>query len=126
MTKIATKIAPLSDGGSRFTREVGMADKVEHVLDDGITYELKLAANPTPNNGGYMGVVQQGNLYYAKITLAKGAGQMVIPGGGCSTPREAALRIAKYWASPYPIHKKAPERAPKGAAKVRRRACPLP
>ena len=82
-----------------------MADKVEHVLDNGITYELKLAAKMTTNNGGYMGVVLQGNLYYPKITLEKGVGQTVIPGGGCSTPREAALRIAKYLASPYPIAK---------------------
>ena len=83
-----------------------------------------MAAKITTNNGGYMGVVLQGNLYYPKITLEQGVGQTVIPGGGCSTPREAALRIAKYLASP--IAKKDPERAPKGAAKVRRRACPLP
>ena len=96
-----------------------MADKVEHVLDDGITYELKLAANPTPNNGGYMGVVQQGNLYYAKITLEKGAGQMVIPGGGCSIPREAASTDCQVLGQPIPHPQEGPgartKRCSKGA-----------
>ena len=96
---------------------------VELAVEGGITYELKLSAKPSDNNGGYEGVVKAGNLFHAKPTLERGGGQTMLPGTGenagkgCRTAREAALRIAEYKAAPYPLVKK--ERAPKGDAKVR-------
>ena len=47
------------------------------------------------------------------------------PGEGCQTAQEAALRVAKYNANPYPIEKKDSGRAPKGeGANVCRPATP--
>ena len=67
-----------------------MADKVERVLDDGITYELKLASKMTTNNGGYMGVVLQGNLYYPKNDHPReGCGPDGDPRRGLHTPARA-------------------------------------
>lgn len=92
---------------------------VEQVVHDGVTYELELSSKPSEKNGGYVGVVKQGNHFHAKITIFKGDGQTMLPGRGCCTAQEAALRLAMYKAEPYDIEKKNPERAPKGAAKVR-------
>ena len=43
----------------------------------------------------------------------------MLPGAGCDTAQETALRLAIYAAAPYEIDKKNPNRAEKGAAKVR-------
>lgn len=96
------------------------ASDVELLEDGGITYELTRSRKPSANNGGYEGVVKQGNLFHAKLTLARGGGQTVLPGDGLNTPQEAALRIAKYKLAPYEIEKKNPYRAAKGEGKVRR------
>ena len=45
----------------------------------------------------------------------------MLPGPGCATAQEAALRLAKYAADPYDIDKKNTERAAKGEGKVRPR-----
>ena len=92
---------------------------VERVELNGVTYELQLSSKPSPNNGGYVGVVKQGRLFHAKITIYKGEGQVMLPGAGCNTAQEAAVRLAIYAAAPYEIDKKNPNRAEKGAAKVR-------
>ena len=90
---------------------------VELFNDGGVDYELLLSKKPSENNGGYMGVVKQGNLFHGKVTLARSAGQTMLPGDGCKTAQEAALRIAKYKAAPFLITKKNPDRAPKGENK---------
>ena len=95
---------------------------VELFNDGGVDYELQLSKKPSEKNGGYVGVVKQGNLFHGKLTLSRGAGQTMLPGDGCKTAQEAALRIAKYKAAPFLIPKKNPDRAPKGEnkEKVRR------
>ena len=40
----------------------------------------------------------------------------MLPGAGCDTAQETALRLAIYAAAPYEIDKKNPNRAEKGAA----------
>ena len=94
---------------------------VELLQVGGATYELKLSNKPSENNGGYVGVVKQHNLFHGKITINKGEGQTMLPGPGCATAQEAALRLAKYAADPYDIEKKNTERAAKGEGKVRPR-----
>ena len=95
-----------------------MAPSVELLEFGGVTYELKLSNKPSENNGGYVGVVKQHNLFHAKITIYKGEGQTMLPGPGCVTAQDAALRLAMYAADPYDIEKKNPERAAKGEGKV--------
>ena len=92
--------------------------EAERVEDDGIWYELPLSKKSSDNNGGYEGVFKPGNFFHSKVTLSKGGGQTTLPGQGCRTAREAALRIAKFKAAPYEIEKKNPERDPKGEGKV--------
>ena len=94
----------------------GMMERVE---DGGTVYELPRSKKPSDRNGGYEGVVKQSNLFHAKATLKKGDPQTMLPGPGCATAKEAALRLAKFRAAPYPIVKKDPDRAPKGGGKVR-------
>ena len=97
------------------------AEAAEELFEeDGTTYKLNLSAKPSEQNGGYQGVQKKGNTYYAKITPAPGAAQQFIPNVACKTAQLAALGIAKYWAAPYPIEKKDPDRAGKGFGKVRR------
>ena len=103
---------------------------VELFNDGGVDYELQLSKKPSEKNGGYVGVVKQGNLFHGKLTLSRGAGQTMLPGDGCKTAQEAALRIAKYRAEPYLIPTKNPERAAKGESKAKvrrlvRRTAPL-
>jgi len=93
---------------------------VELYEDSGTVYELKRSKKPSANNGGYEGVVKQGMLFNAKPTLKTGGGQTMLPGGGCRTAKEAAVRIAKYKLDPYPIEKVNPDRAERGQGKVRR------
>ena len=57
-------------------------------------HELALSDKPSDNNGGYMGVVRQGKLFHAKITFSRGDGQTMLPGPGCGTAKEAAIRLA--------------------------------
>ena len=67
---------------------------------------------------GYEGVFEphKGKGFHAKLRLDKDSKeQTTLPGEACTTPREAALRLAKYESNPYPIVKK--ERAPKGKGK---------
>ena len=92
---------------------------VERVELNGVTYKLQLSSKPSPNNGGYVGVVKQGRLFHAKITIYKGEGQTMLPGAGCDTAQEAALRLAMFKKAPYEIEKRRPDLAPKGAPKVR-------
>ena len=94
---------------------------MEEVVREGVTYELPLSSTPSDKNGGYVGVVKQGNHFHAKITIFKGEGQTMLPGSGCLTAQEAAIRLAMYKAEPYEIEKKNPDRAAKGAGKVRPR-----
>ena len=94
---------------------------VERLVHDGVMYELQLSTAPSEKNGGYVGVVKQGNHFHAKITIFKGDGQTMLPGNGCCTAKEAALRLAMYKAEPYEIEKKNPDRAAKGNGKVRAR-----
>ena len=91
---------------------------VEQVEHDGVMYELQLSEKPSSKNGGYVGVVKQGNHFRAKITIFCGKGQTMIPGPGCNTAQEAALRLAVYKAAPYHIEKKNQERATRGKGKV--------
>ena len=91
---------------------------VEQVEHDGVMYELQLSEKPSSKNGGYVGVVKQGNHFHAKITIFCGKGQTMIPGPGCNTAQEAALRLAVYKAAPYNIEKKNQERATRGKGKV--------
>ena len=92
---------------------------VEQLVHEGVTYELPLSSAPSEKNGGYVGVVKQGNYFHAKITIFKGDGQTMLPGSGCLTAQDAALKLAMYKAEPYQIEKKNPSRAPKGWSKVR-------
>ena len=94
---------------------------VERVEHDGVIYELELSNKPSLQNGGYVGVFKPGNHYHSKITIFKGEGQTTLPGPGCKTAKEAALRLAMYKEEPYEIEKKNPDRAAKGASKVRPR-----
>ena len=82
-------------------------------------WQLQLSEQPSVNNGGYVGVIKQRNIFLAKITIFRGEGQVVLPGAGCATAKEAALRLAMYKAEPYEIEKKHPDRAPRGKGKVR-------
>ena len=79
---------------------------VEQVEHDGVMYELQLSEKPSSKNGGYVGVVKQGNHFHAKITIFCGKGQTMIPGPGCNTAQEAALRLAVYKAAPYHISRR--------------------
>ena len=88
--------------------------RVERVEADGTWYELPLSAKRSDSNGGYTGVFKPAGLFHARITLTPGGGQTVIPGDGCATPQEAAVRLAKFKAAPYDIEKKNEDRAPKG------------
>ena len=84
---------------------------VERVEHDGVIYELELSNKPSLQNGGYVGVFKPGNHYHSKITIFKGEGQTTLPGPGCKTAKEAALRLAMYKEEPYEIEKKNPDRA---------------
>ena len=64
--------------------------------DNGTEYRLKLSSKPSAKNGGYEGVVKQGNLFHCKLTLERGAGQTMLDGHGCNTAQQAALKIAKF------------------------------
>ena len=68
---------------------------VELAVEGGITYELKLSAKPSDNNGGYEGVVKAGNLFHAKPTLERGGGQTMLPGTGENAPAKAAGQLVK-------------------------------
>ena len=60
---------------------------------------------------GYEGVFEphKGQGYHAKLRLDDSKGvkaQTTIPGPACKTPKEAALRLAKFRAAPFEIVKK--------------------
>ena len=53
--------------------------------------------------------------YHVKLRLDRNSkDQTTLPGPACSTPQDAALRLARYRAAPYEIVKHNPDRAPKG------------
>ena len=75
--------------------------------------------------GGYLSVVQpRDGEYHAKVSVD--GGQHMLPGPACKTPQEAALRLAKYEAAPFPIIKKDPDRAAKGDGRVAAARCSKP
>ena len=88
----------------------------ELLEDGGVMWRLKLSKK-NKNGGGYLNVVEpRPGEFHAKPKI--GGKQETLPGGACKTAKEAALRFAKYEASPYPIIKKDPDRAAKGFGKV--------
>ena len=94
-------------------------DDVELLVDGGVEYKLRLSKS-NKKGGGYMNVVnvRDKGEYHVKIKVA-GGGQQMLPGKACTTPQEAALRDAKFFANPHAIVKKDPFRAKKGEGKVR-------
>ena len=67
---------------------------------------------------GYLNVVKVRDGFHAKVVVDKWpAPQRTLPGEACATPREAAIRLARYWAAPYTLPAK-PERRPRGKGKV--------
>ena len=80
---------------------------------------------------GYEGVFEphKGQGYHAKLRLDDSKGvkaQTTIPGPACKTPKEAALRLAKFRAAPFEIVKKDPGRAARGDGKrVTAKVCAL-
>ena len=93
----------------------------ETVLDDhdGVLYVLEKSKNKNTKTG-YEGVyTPRPGQYHAKLRLdLSSTKQTTIPGPACKSAKEAALRLAKYKANPYPIEKKDPSRADKGQGKV--------
>ena len=68
---------------------------------------------------GYLGVIKVRNEYHAKVAVDPWpAPQRTLPGKGCASPREAAIRLARYRAAPYPLPPKK-ERRKRGQGKVR-------
>ena len=80
---------------------------------------------------GYEGVFEphKGQGYHAKLRLDDSKGvkaQTTIPGPACKTPKEAALRLAKFRAAPFEIVKKDPGRGARGDGKrVTAKVCAL-
>ena len=84
---------------------------------------LLLQRSAAPKGTGYLGIKIIHGKYYAKVTVEPWpAPQRILPGGGCATAREAAIRRARYLAAPYPLGAKA-ERRSRGKGKVRPRFC---
>ena len=94
------------DADDRETREEG---------PDGLILRLS-----KDSSTGYLNVVKVREKYHAKV---KGVGssvfapQRTLPGGGCATARDAAIRLARYYEDPELLPPKA-ERRPRGQGKV--------
>ena len=85
---------------------------------DGTVYELETSGKSAT---GYKNVVEpREGQFHAKPTVD--GKQVTLPGPACKTAQEAAVRLAVYKASPYPIVKQNPDRAARGEGHVRRRA----
>ena len=81
----------------------------------GTVYTLKKGTGKLGYEGVY--AVADGK-FHVKLRLdAASRNQTTIPGEALSSPAEAALRLAKFRANPYPIVRKDSSRAPKGQGK---------
>ena len=78
--------------------------------------ELELSSS---SSTGYLGVVKVRKKFHANVAVDPWpAPQRTLPGKGCATAREAAIRLAWYNAAPYPLPPKK-ERRKRCQGKVR-------
>ena len=81
---------------------------------DGLQLELS-----TASTFGYLGVIKVRNEFHARVAVDPWpAPQRTLPGKGCSTAREAAIRLARYRAAGSPALPPKKERRPRGKGKV--------
>ena len=72
----------------------------------------------TASASGYLGIIKVHGKFHAKVAVDPWpAPQRTLPGKGCATAIEAAIRLAQYKAAPYPLPDKQ-ERRPRGKGKV--------
>ena len=90
----------------------------EEVMEEDGPDGLKLRVSSTSATG-YHRVVKQRDVYHAKVVIDPWpAPQRTLPGGGCKTARDAAIRLARYEAAGIPLPPKQ-ERRSRGDGKVR-------